>query len=206
MNKACKAEVVALCWMISFVPIVLSDYIRGWYPLQFRYYMFPLIAYSFGLIYATAMETKIKASKVISFAILTFLIFISFLSPAWHIYYLRQLYDPSVGWKEVGYPNPEYVRLGKFLEVHPLGHGIILSDSKYPLAVTLPLERLSDVREIRVHYGESNTYIIEFLDFHIPLGYGSPESVRMLAELKERAVLDYCKVLDSGPYTIYCKP
>lgn len=200
-----KTDLVVIITMASFTPIVASDYIAGWYPLRFRYYAFPLISYSFGLFYASLINSK-KVLSVITFVILAFLISIAFLSPYWHIYYPRQLYDPSIGWKEVGYPNPEYVKLSEFFKEHPIEDGVILSDSKYLASVVLPLNKLKQIRDLCAYYGETSTYVIEFLDFHIPLGYGSPEAVQRLAEIKGSIGLEYFKVLDSTPYAIYYKP
>jgi hypothetical protein len=81
-----------------------------------------------------------------------FLINMVFLSPFWHVYYPRQLYDPLVEWKEVGFPNLSYVGFGEFSKNYRFSEG--LSDFKELLVVTIPVRNLERVRGLD-HYGES---------------------------------------------------
>jgi hypothetical protein len=198
-----RMEVVAMITMASFIPMISSDYIAGWYPLFFRYYAFPLIAFSFGLLYGSL--AKFKPMRYGVSMLIIFLVNMAFLSPFWHVYYPRQLYDPSIKWKEVGFPNPSYIRFGDFAKSHEFNCKLILSDFKELLATTLPVGDLEKVRGLD-HYGEPNTCIVEFIGLRLVLGYHTPEFIEVMEAIRMRIDYDYCKVGDASLYSIYWKP
>jgi len=199
-------ELFALLSMASFVPMILSDYIAGWYPLFFRYYAFPLVAYSAGLFYASLVKLKAKVAKGMVSIIVTFLVSMAFLSPFWHIYYPRQLYDPEVEWKEVGFPHPSYINFKDFIETHGPVDKLILSDFRQLLITMLPIEKLNLIRCVSQHYGEHDTVIVEFVGLNPVLGYGSPDIVEKMNSIRTSINSKYCRVLDSKPYSMYYKP
>jgi hypothetical protein len=198
-----RVELVAMITMASFIPMISSDYIAGWYPLFFRYYAFPLVAFSFGLLYG--LLAKLKPMRYGVSMLIVFLVSMAFLSPFWHVYYPRQLYDPSVEWKEVGFPNPYYVSFGDFAKSHEFNCKFTLSDFKELLATTLPVGDLERVRGLD-HYGEPNTCIVEFISLRPNLGYNSPEAVKIREAIRMRIDYDYCKVVDASLYSVYWKP
>lgn len=200
-----RTGLFALIAMLSFVPIIIAEYASGGYPLRFRYYAFPLIAYSMGLFYASLMNWR-KVTKVIALAVVTFLVSMAFLSPFWHIYFPRQLYDPEVEWGDVGFPNPTYIHFGEFAEDHPLGDGLILTDFKGQLVATLTLEELKRVRELGEHYGEPKTYIIEFVGLKGALGYQQPETVETMDRIRASIDHEYSKIVDAGAYSVFFRP
>jgi hypothetical protein len=197
-----RMEVVAMIVMASFIPMISSDYIAGWYPLFFRYYAFPLIAFSFGLLYGSL--AKLKPTRYGVSILIVFLVSMAFLSPFWHVYYPRQLYDSSVEWKEVGFPNPYYVSFGNFAKNHEFSCNLILTDFKGLLAATLPVQSLEKVRGLD-HYGEPNTCIVEFIGLRPSLGYSSLETVESMEIIRMRVNHEYCKVVDADLYSIYWK-
>jgi hypothetical protein len=196
-------ELVAMIVMASLIPMISSDYIAGWYPLFFRYYAFPLIAFSFGLLYGSL--ARFKPMRYGVSMLIVFLISMAFLSPFWHVYYPRQLYDPSVEWKEVGFPNPSYVSFGDFAKNHEFSCNLILTDFKGLLAATLPVQSLEKVRGLD-HYGEPNTCIVEFIGLRPSLGYGNPKDVEMMKTIRTSIDYEYCKIMDTSPYSVYWKP
>ena len=200
-----KAELSALLLMLSFTPMIVLDYISGWYPLFFRYYAFPLVAYSFGLLYASLINHRNKLVKTLPLMAITFLIVMAFLSPFWHIYYPRQLYDPSVKWKSVGFPNPSYIYFKRFADKINFGGSLILSDFNHLLAATLPTDKLRFVCGLG-DYGKHDTYIVEFIDLKPTLGYHSSEAVKRIYEIRANINVDYSRVVDcSDVFTIYYK-
>jgi hypothetical protein len=197
-----KAELLVLCAMVSVTIMITLDYVGGWYPLKFRIYSFPLIAYAAGVFYAF-LARNARALKIVTSAIIVFVVVIAFLSPFWHIYYPRQLYDPAVRWEDVGFPNPSYIYFKSFSKNHVFSKGLILTDFKGLLVAMLPLKELERVRDVDTYYNESNTYVVEFIGLKPKVGYHSPEIVKTMNEIRSSINYVYCKLLDSGSYKIY---
>jgi hypothetical protein len=202
-----RAEVVFPLFVIaSFVPVEISFYITGGPMFEVRYLFMPLIVFLAAYTYIQLIMSRRRLCKLAVTLIIVFLTILLFLSPYTHVYFPRHLYDPSVGFKEVGHPKPEYIYLKDFLTHHKLGSGEILSDYKHLLTIVLEPSQWTYVKPMRKYFGKPYTYIIAFIDLKPAIGYQRSHVIKEMSEMRSAINSEYCKVVSSGPYTIYYKP
>jgi hypothetical protein len=202
-----RAEVVFPLFVIaSFVPIEIGFYIIGGPMFEFRYLLMPLIVFLAAYIYTQLIMSRRHLCKLAVTLTIVFLTILLFLSPYTHVYFPRHLYDPSVGFKEVGHPKPEYIYIKDFLAQHKLVSKEILSDNRRLLTIVLEPDQWKYVKLLRTNFGKQRTYIITFIDFKPTIGYHSPRAINEIGEMRSAINSEYCKVVSSGPYTIYYKP
>jgi hypothetical protein len=200
-----KRKFFMLCSTSSFAVIFITFIVGGEHALNIRYYAMPIIIFYASILYSTFLKSKKLSIRVLTFFLLFFLSFMSFLSPYTHIYYPRHLYDPTIGFKEIGQPSPAYINLKPIIKNYlPQQHGLIMSDYPGLLFVLMDPKDYPSIEKLRLEtLSKRDMYIISFIDLRNPLGYTSPEALRKLVEIRAIVELDYCKVFDSGPYTIY---
>ena len=188
-----------LCATASFAPLAITQFFVGIYEtLGWRYYMMPLIMFFAAAFYANILEHRRFVSKVSISILVVLLVSTAFLGLYSHIYFPRQLYDPSIGFREIGQPSSAYINLRSFVEEHPIENGQLYSDYSYLLYVIMQPKDYD-----KIISSKPNIYFIEFIDFKIPLGYSSNEAIEEMAKLGSEIRVNYNKLLDSGLYSIY---
>ena len=206
-GRISREALFTLLCTVAFAPLITIDIYTGyWLSLEVRYYALPVIVFYAAAVYAVILANKRKIIRITVLASMALLVTLAFMSPYSHVYYPRQLYDSSLTFKEIGQPNPAYLNIKSFLEEHPLrNESYILSDFQQLLFVVLPLEKYNFVWSLFYFFGESRSYLITFLDLNPTLGYHASIALEMLAGLSSRLPIEYNKILDSYPYTIYYK-
>ncbi len=207
-KKIKHQEYLYLASIFSFVPIVIVGFLgTGWRSLEWRYYMMPMIIYSGSLMYSKLLFKNKYFTKIIWFLILSLFITISFLAPFSHIYFPIYLYSSKLDFVNIGHPNPNYFTIRPFVNNYLKEGFSILSDHIYLLFLTFDINYYNYIYEERVFskYGEQNTLFIEFINFNIPIGYSTKKQVELLNNIRLNINIDYNRVLDSKPYTIYAK-
>jgi hypothetical protein len=201
-----KEAIFPLFATASFAPMFLGSYISGYIgALEIRYYALPLIIFLSAYSYALLLKIAGGVAKALTTSVLVFLAVMAFLAPYTHVYFPRHIYDSSINFKEVGVPEPEYIYIKDFFKSHELGNGLILSDAPHLLTIILNLSQWKYYGSLSTDFGRSNTYILEFVNLNPTLGYHSPEIFESMTKLKVEVDFVYCRVVDSGAYTIYYK-
>ncbi len=210
-HKASNNEVIALLFILAFVPRFVLGILSWWNIFIYRIYMFPMIAFSAGLLYGSILNYKTRILKALSYSIIVFLIVIALLAPFGSVY-SRQLYDPTVTYTAADFPNPSYINIKELTNRHQFGDGAILSDFVGLLTVVLPTEQYTRIDRLSDKYGASNTYIVAFLELQAGSGVGdnwdpAVEKISNETALIRSTINDkYNLLVDAGPYTVYFKP
>lgn len=209
-KKISKEELLALLFIISFLPLILIRIISWSNVFIFRSFAYPVIAYSVCFLLLSSIRSKRKFVKTMAATVVVFLVFVSFLAP-WESYFPRHFYDPNVSYKEADFPHPSYIHLKEIINSHSLSEGTLMSDLPELLTVILPLERIKDIKSLEDFYGQPHSYIIEFVELKVGASTGdiSP-GLEIIAQkrslIKSEINNDYARVFDARFYRVYFSP
>jgi hypothetical protein len=210
-NKASYIEFLGFIVMASFALYMIIGFLSWWDPFIFRTYMFPLIAYSTGILFGFLMNSKVKIIKFTASVIIIFLVVMAFLAPFGSIY-SRQLYDSAIKYDQADFPSPSYIYLREFIAINLIEGGVFLSDFEGFLTVILPLNQLGQIKSLIQYYNRPDTYIFEFVGLRFGAGIGdinysflehiSPE----MEDIRANVGHDYDRVVDAKAFVVHYKP
>jgi len=196
--------------------LIYYEFILGLQPMRVIWLGAPLIAYFAASFYEYAFSRKRAILRIVVFSLMTLTIFSAFLSPWAHLYVSSYLYEPSIGFEDVGSHNIHFSSVIPFVKKYmpSTEFEAFLSDDPHLMYIVLPPESYQKIRDLHmspdiVSNNTGSTAIFDFLhlnpSFHIlnVISEEHPEVLENLESFKQEIMSKYDLVYNAGFSKIY---